>query len=201
MAEAGAAHGLVVLAAGASTRLGQSKQLLTLGGETLVYRTARIALATAPRDAVIVVGSEAESVYAKVSYLPLRRVDCNDWQEGMSASLRAGLDALSPECLGALVVLCDQPWLDVDHLLALCAVWRPQPQRAAASFYRDHLGVPALLPRQWFAQLPGHGDRGARDLLDAQRADVSAVVNEALALDIDLPADLATLERITPTRE
>lgn len=194
MTEAGMAHGLVVLAAGASSRLGQPKQLLTLGGEALVYRTARVALATSPRDAVIVLGSDAESVHAKVSYLPLRRVDCCDWQSGMSASLRAGLAALSADCAGALVVLCDQPWLDVEHLQALCAAWRQRPQLAAASFYHGHLGVPALLPRQWFAQLPTSGDRGARDLLDAHRANVAVVANEALALDIDQPADLVALD-------
>ena len=194
MTESDAAHGLVILAAGASSRLGQSKQLLTLGGEALVYRTARVALATSPRDAVIVLGSEAESVHAKVSHLPLRRVDCSDWQAGMSASLRAGLDALLPNCGGALVVLCDQPWLDVEHLQALCAAWRAEPQRAAASFYQGHLGVPALLPRAWFTQLPTSGDRGARDLLDAHRTDVAVVANEALALDIDQPADLAALD-------
>ena len=201
MTEPAAAHGLVVLAAGASTRLGQSKQLLTLGGEALVYRSARVGLATAPRDAVIVLGSEAASVHAKISYLRLRRVDCENWQEGMSASLRAGLDALSPECAGALVVLCDQPWLDVEHLQAICAAWRAQQHHASASFYAGHLGVPALLPRSWWAQLPSRGDRGARALLDAHRVDVSIIANEALALDIDQPTDLATLERVVPARE
>jgi len=199
MTEAGAAHGLVVLAAGASSRLGQSKQLLTLGGEALVYRAARVALATSPRDAVIVLGSDAEAVHAKVSYLPLRRVDCGNWQAGMSASLRAGLEALSPDCAGALIVLCDQPWLDVEHLQALCAAWRQRPQQASGSFYQGHLGVPALLPRPWFAQLPTSGDRGARDLLDAHRADVAIVANEALALDIDRPADIAALDGVGPT--
>ncbi|MEP6938356.1 MAG: nucleotidyltransferase family protein [Rudaea sp.] len=201
MPEAAFAHGLVVLAAGASTRLGRSKQLLTLDGEVLVHRTARVALATAPRDAVIVLGNGAASVHAEVRQLPLRRVDCREWRDGMNASLRAGLAALSAECAGALVVLCDQPWLDVQHLQALCATWRLAPHGAAASFYQGRLGAPALLPRGWFAQLASVGDRGARDLLEARRGEVGRVANEALAIDIDEPADLAALERNGPARE
>ncbi|MBW8367238.1 MAG: nucleotidyltransferase family protein, partial [Arenimonas sp.] len=157
-------HGVLLLAAGGSKRLGQAKQLLEFGGESLVHRAARLALQTAPADAVLVLGAHADAVLAGVATLALRPVRCADWQHGMGASLRDGLAALSPACDGALVLLCDQPDLDADHLLALVDAWRRDPSRAAASAYAGVLGVPALLPRDWFKELAGlDADGGARD--------------------------------------
>ena len=192
MADAAPAHGVVVLAAGASRRLGQAKQLLRIDGETLVHRAARLALSTQPAAAVLVVGADADSVGAAASDLPLRRVDCIDWQRGMGASLHAGLAALPAECAGALVVLCDQPALDTDHLAALVAAWRADPDAASASSYAGRAGVPALLPRCWFDDLRRDADdHGARALLARRRDAVTLIVNEALALDIDTPAQFA----------
>jgi CTP:molybdopterin cytidylyltransferase MocA len=185
------AHGIVVLAAGASQRLGQSKQLLCIDGETLVHRAVRLALATAPAAAVLVVGAVGDAVAAAVADLPIRRVDCADWARGMGASLRVGLAALPESCAGALVVLCDQPALGGAHLAALVAAWRANPRGAAASAYAGRLGVPALLPRAWFAELQREpGDHGARDLLARRHDETTAVANAALAHDIDTPGDL-----------
>lgn len=186
------AHGVVVLAAGGSSRLGRNKLLLHHEGEALVRRAARLALQTAPLDAVVVLGAEADAVFAQIRDLPIRRVDCAGWCDGMSASLRAGTAALSAECAGALVVLCDQPALEAAHLCALRDAWRASGH-AAASLYAHRLGVPALLPRSWFAQIPARGDRGARDLFVARRAEVQSVSNEALAADIDRPEDIDAL--------
>ena len=190
----GAAHAAVLLDAGASHRLGEPKQLLRLDGETLVHRAARMALATAPREAVIVLGHDAAATGAAVADLPLRAVRCADHARGMGASLATGLAALSADCAGALVLLCDQPALTAAHLQALVAAWRTRPAGAAASAYADVLGVPALLPRAWFAQIDAEGDRGARQLLRERRAEVLAVACAALAADIDTPAQRAAWE-------
>ena len=189
MIEAPPAHGAIVLAAGASIRFGRTKQLLQLDGETLVRRAARLALATGPVDAVVVVGSAADAVFASIGDLAVRRVDCADWQQGMGASLRAGIRALAPQCAGALVVLCDQPALEAAHLEKLREAWCANPSRGVASAYADGLGVPALLPRAWFAELARGGDRGARDVIARHRDDVTAIANEGLASDVDHERD------------
>jgi len=187
------AHGVVVLAAGASTRLGCAKQFVLHRGETLVRRAARLALATQPHDAVVVVGFDADSVFREVDALALRRIDCLDWRLGLGASLRAGVDALSAHCNSVLVVLCDQPALDAAHLLALCAAWYGAPDRGVASHYANRLGVPALLPRAWFAAVDAASDRGMRDLLAQHAGQIDAVSNVDLAVDIDRPDDLRHL--------
>jgi len=188
-------HGVVILAAGASGRLGRPKQLLAHRGETLVRRAARFALETEPHTTIIVLGADADAVFASVADLALRRVECSDWRQGMGASLRAGLAALPARVSGALIVLCDQPALDSAHLHALRAAWRENPYRAAASAYAGRLGAPALLPRLWFADVSStNGDHGARALLAKRSDQVVAVSNEALREDVDDDEDLHLIE-------
>lgn len=182
-------HALLVLAAGASRRLGEPKQLLRFDGESLVRRTVRAGLETAPAQAIVVLGAASDAVSAEVAGLPVTRVPCAGWDTGLGASLAAGLRALDDHIEGALVLLCDQPALTADHLHALVAAWRADATRAAASAYAGVLGVPALLPRAWFAGLAtGHDDRGARDLLRKRASEVAAVPAPALAADLDTPA-------------
>jgi CTP:molybdopterin cytidylyltransferase MocA len=183
-------HGVVVLAAGGSRRLGRPKQLIEIDGETLLHRATRAALATRPADLVVVLGHQAALLAETVSDLAVRCIDATSWQHGMGHSLRCGADALDPDCAGVLVVLCDQPALDAAHLRQLVACWREAPQEAAASGYAQIVGVPALLPRDWLRGVEFDGDRGARGLLRARAAETRVVMNEALARDIDLPGDL-----------
>ncbi|HEU0152317.1 MAG TPA: nucleotidyltransferase family protein [Arenimonas sp.] len=181
-------HALLLLAAGGSRRLGEPKQLLRLAGESLVRRAARLGLATAPAEAVVVCGAHADAVWRELADLPVRRIDCDTWAAGLGDSLATGLRALSGDIDGALVLLCDQPALDAAHLQALRDAWQGDPARAAASAYAGVLGVPALLPRAWFARLAAGGhDQGARDLLRARAADVQAIDAPALAQDLDTP--------------
>lgn len=191
MTSSSARHAAIILAAGASRRLGMSKQLLLVDGEPLVRRAARAALATEPMQTLVVVGKEAESVFAAVNDLAVERIDCIEWAEGMSASLRSGVAALSDDCDGVMVVLCDQPALTSTHLQTLVATWRSTPQLAVASAYANTLGVPAILPRSWFADIEKlQGDHGARDLLRKRVESVIAVAAPNLERDIDVRQDL-----------
>lgn len=184
-------HGAVVLAAGASTRLGRAKQLLDIDGEPALRRVARSVLATGPHDAVVVLGHDADRVERALEGLQIRTLRIIDAETGMSASLRAGIRALDPDCTGALIVLTDQPALSADHLGALRDAWCASPASAAASAYGGVLGVPALLPRSWFDDVESlRGDIGARALLRARAGEVIAMAAPALVHDIDTPDDL-----------
>lgn len=184
-------HGAVVLAAGASTRLGRPKQLIDVDGEPLLRRVTRWVIATQPRDAIVVLGHDADLIGAALDGLDVRKLRIADSASGMSASLRAGVEALDARCAGALIVLTDQAALSGAHLGALCAAWRAAPARAVASVYADVFGVPALLPRAWFEDIATlHGDVGARALLRARHSDVIGVPAPELAWDLDTADDL-----------
>jgi CTP:molybdopterin cytidylyltransferase MocA len=185
----GLRHAAIVLAAGASRRLGVPKQLLQVEGTSLVRRAVLAAAATAPSALIVVTGALAD-VAAEIGDLGVRVVSCTAWNEGLAASLRAGIGALTDEA-AALIVLCDQPALGGAHLQALVARWRRDPNAAVASAYAGVHGVPAIFPRSWFADLLAlRGDVGARELLRRRAARVDTVAAEALAFDLDTPSDL-----------
>jgi len=182
-------HGAIVLAAGASKRLGRPKQLVEIGGEPLLLRVVRAVLATAPHECIVVL-DESAPFDAPLDELDVRIVRISDAATGMAASLRAGVAALDRECEAALIVVTDQPALDAHHLHALCTAWRAAPAFAIASAYAGVIGVPALLPRSWFDGIATlSGDVGARELLRS-RPDVIAIAAPDLARDIDTPDDV-----------
>ncbi len=187
----------IVLAAGSSSRLGQAKQLLEYGGEPLLRRAVRLALSAGAAPVLVVVGeSEHEAV---IHDLPGNVVLNPEHAEGMGSSLRVGMAALTrlaPEAERVLLMVCDQPLLETNHLLALLEA--EAPHGVAAAEYGGRLGVPAVFARKHFPALAAvAGDRGARALLRGMA--VTAVVMPEAAVDIDTPDDLEALRTpVTP---
>ena len=185
-------HAVVVLAAGGSTRLGQPKQLLTRDGETLVHRAVRLALETSPAQVLVVVGANREAIAAGVADLQCEVVSNNGWQSGMAGSLHAAGENLGTAVQRVLVLVCDQPALERQHLDALLEGARATETGCAATMHGDALGVPALVPRDWFAAMQATGDRGFRARLGHQRAaGIFELYAPELGMDIDSPEDLA----------
>jgi len=183
-------HAVIILAAGASRRLGVAKQLVTMNGESLINRTIRMALDTHAAQTLVVLGHRADEIFASISHESVVRVDCNDWHTGMGASLRAGIQRVDVRCTGALILLCDQPALNAPHLLSVISAWHKQPDRAVASAYANTVGVPALLPRSSFENiLAVRGDQGAREWL-RHNPNLTRIDAPELVQDVDLPRDL-----------
>jgi CTP:molybdopterin cytidylyltransferase MocA len=176
----------IVLAAGGSTRLGEPKQLAMLGGATLLERAVRTAREAGCAPIVVVLGAAQVEIMVQVRIGDAVLVINDKWQEGMSSSIRAGMQALAVAASapqGAVVMTCDQPAVTAQHLRALTS-----GQELRASRYAGRNGVPAYFPQKYFRQLLKlDGDAGARNLL--ARAD-----SEELAygeLDVDTADDLA----------
>ena len=193
-------HGAIVLAAGASARLGRAKQLVDIDGEPMLRRAARCVLATEPHECIVVLGHDADRIETALAGLRVRTLRIIDADTGMAASLAAGVDALDERCEGALVVLTDQVALSPQHLQSLVDAWRDAPARAAACAYAGVLGVPALLPRAWFADVGAlRGNVGARTLLRGRADEVVAIDAPELARDIDTPEDMRDTEALRRT--
>lgn len=172
--------GAVILAAGASKRLGEPKQLLMLGGETLLERAVRVARAAECSPVVVVLGAFAEVIQTGCQLDDAVVVLNKDWAEGMGSSVRAGLRALRD--LDACVVLtCDMPAVTAAHLQALMT-----SGEVTASSYAGKKGVPVYFPASAFQSLMElRGDAGAKDLLRS----ASFVELGGGELDIDTGTD------------
>jgi molybdenum cofactor cytidylyltransferase len=179
----------VILAAGASRRLGFPKQTLELGGETLIRRAVRIAI-EAQLSPVIVVLRQIEYFAIELQQTGCLLVVNDDADEGMASSIRHGVFlAKTLKAPGVVIMSCDQVALRPGHLVALIA----NPKETTGSRYADKVGIPAYFPAIAFpALLKLKGDVGARAIL----SEAAAIENEDLALDIDTEADvLAARER------
>ncbi len=185
-------HAALLLAAGASRRLGVSKQLLSIDGVPLIRRAAEVALATRPRLLRVALGAEVDGCRAALTGLPIEVHVAADWVDGMGASLASAVRALPDEFDGLLVFGVDQPALDAAHLNALVERWRADPTQVVASGYAGVAGTPALFPASWRSRLATlSGDEGARQLLRDGVNPPRIVHAPQLAHDIDDAQDFA----------
>jgi molybdenum cofactor cytidylyltransferase len=185
----------IILAAGASSRLGQPKQLIQSNGESLVRRMAQQALALRAGPVVVVLGANQDRIMKELTGLAITTVVNPTWAEGMASSLRTGLRALDTESTEAfLIVLTDQPYVTADLLQRLIDTRQSTGRGIIASRYAEPdgiLGVPALFDnhyRREFLNLTG--DTGARKLIQQYASDSTGVLFPLAGIDLDTPADL-----------
>lgn len=189
----------IVLAAGASRRLGQPKQLLKLGAETLLERALRLSIEAGATPVFALLGAQQQRILQSIPMRDAIPVINERWEDGISTSIQSGLDALdkaAPSAAGALILTCDQPRLTVDHLGALMKAFAAHGEPViVASAYAGVLGVPAAFPRIVFAHLRAlTGDKGARALLVKPPCRLIEVPFSGGEVDIDEPADVSQLE-------
>lgn len=185
-------HAVVLMAAGASQRLGQPKQLLRRGGETLLHRMARLAASTAPTTLVIALPAQAHDMAALLDDISGREIVHPEPGRGMRASLLAAAARVAA-CPRVLVLGCDQPALESTHLHALLDRAGSSDSGCAASGLSGTVGVPAVVPGSWFEALDAAGNAGFRARLRAlPRNQLPLIHAPGLALDIDTPDDLRT---------
>lgn len=186
-------RGVAVLAAGASRRLGQPKQLLVVDREPLIRYVAKVAAAGGGADVAVVLGAEAERVKGALQGVSCECLDNVAWPQGIASSIQTAVRWAEVRELDALMLLvCDQARLTAQHVSQLWAAWQRAPLLPVASEYAQTLGVPAIFPASYYpALLSLQGDRGAAKLLAGDA--VTRVPWPDGAFDLDTPADLARL--------
>lgn len=166
----------VILAAGASSRMGQPKQLLPLGDDPLLRHVIRAALASNLAEVVVVLGYQAEAIIAAVGPLGHKIVVNPHYAEGQSTSLRSGLAAIDSASEGVLFLLGDQPEVSVAVINGLIDAFVGRASPIVAPQYRDTRGHPVLFARELFAELTAvSGDVGAREVMAKHRDSLRTV--------------------------
>lgn len=194
----------MLLAAGRSSRMGEHKLLLPLGGRPVVARSAAAFDGSECEPLLVVLGREGERVYAALPPMRFAPVVNPAFASGMASSIRAGVAALlaatasepmtGPDSVaGVVIALGDQPLLPAASMRHLLDVCRHDPGSIVAATFGGRRGHPVYFPRALFSELLSvTGDEGGRSVLASHRDLVRQVElgPEELVLDVDEPADL-----------
>lgn len=185
--------GAIILAAGSSSRLGQSKQLLKIGNETLIARIVRIVKMSKVDVPVVVLGSEFERHFSALSGSNIKTTYNSEWQEGIGSSIKAGLAFLlngHPQVTSVIILTCDQVALSSEHLNAIIQRHKTTGASVVASSYHSTVGVPALFSKIHFPALQElHGSQGAKSLIQKYSSEVQSIAFEGGSVDIDTLED------------
>lgn len=189
--------GAILLAAGGSSRLGRSKQLLEIDGEPLVRRQARLMMEQDYGHVVVITGAEQQAVRDALDGLPsVRLVHNSDWKRGMGLSLAYGIRSMPERARGALLLLCDQWKISAADLAALSAAWLRKPGSVATAQWQGDegkqvTGPPVVFPRELFPfLLKLQGDRGAHSIVKRFKGGVERIEIPNASFDIDEVSDL-----------
>lgn len=189
--------GIIILAAGASSRMGQPKQLLPYQQQTLLQRAIQAAVAVPNAFVIVVVGANQTLITPNVNNSSVILEYNPDWQQGMASSIKAGIKRLieeHPTVQNALLMLCDQPFVDTTLLQRLIDEKLKSNNRIVASAYQNTTGAPVLFDRSYFNELLAlQGQEGAKKLLIEYRNEVTSIPFDKGAIDIDTTADYERL--------
>ena len=190
--------GIIILAAGASTRLGRAKQTVPYKDSTLLKHTIKAALDAVLGPVIVVTGANEEEITADIEQEPVTVVFNRHHQEGIASSIKAGIEAVQQQhgdCENIILMVCDQPHVNKDILQRLVAVSDGNNKPIAASIYKDTIGVPALFHTSFFPDLLSlEGDEGGKKILLKYRSSVATVSFPSGEIDIDTPGDLDALQ-------
>ncbi|MBW6485544.1 MAG: molybdenum cofactor cytidylyltransferase [Syntrophobacterales bacterium] len=189
----------VVLAAGAGSRMNRAKQLLPFRGKTILECVVDAALASSLSEVAVILGHKAQSILPLLQGRDLKTVINYGYKDGQSTSLKAGLQALTPDIEAVLFLLGDQPLISPELIDAVLAAYHRSQAPIVIPVFAGVRGNPVLFARQTFPKIAAlTGDCGARAIF-AEYADQileTPVGDRAIHLDIDTEEDYRNLLRL-----
>lgn len=189
--------GIVILAAGNSSRLGQPKQLLAYKNTSLLNNTILQASLVQNTAIIVVTGANHELVEKEITTSKTTIIFNPNWQSGMSTSISKGLTELLrlyPEIEKCIFAVCDQPFVTTAIFENLISEHNKNNNGIVASAYSDTLGTPVLFHKKYFNELQElKGQEGAKKIINKFRDDTVSISFEKGNIDIDTEEDYLKL--------
>ncbi|PKQ46281.1 nucleotidyltransferase family protein [Confluentibacter flavum] len=189
---------IVILAAGASKRMGKPKQLLKWGEGTLISHAVKTASKVNPKDLIVVFGAHFELIKNEIETSKVTILNNQSWEKGLGTSIAFAIDFLQnskSNIDGVLITLCDQPLITTDFLKSLVSKFQPNKKQIIATSYGNGKhGVPALFDKIYFEDLLIlSDDQGAKNILIKYKAQVVSVLPPEKNIDLDTTEDYTNL--------
>jgi molybdenum cofactor cytidylyltransferase len=192
--------GIIILAAGNSSRLGRPKQLLRYQGKTLLSHVIDESLAASLHPVVVVTGAYRAEIQDSLQGQAVDLVYNKNWETGMASGIVAGLGkilSLQPNLQSVIVAVCDQPYISKELFRALVETHTVSGKGLIACTYSETTGTPVLFDHRYFKELSAlTGDAGARHLLKRYPDDVTTIAFPKGGIDIDTEEDFQRLPGI-----
>ena len=183
---------IIILAAGESSRMGQSKQLLKVDEETLLHRAVKTALDAKVDTVLVVLGSDHEKHRLALQDQSVEYVINPHWQKGIGSSIKTGLDRLlqlKPLMEGAIIMVCDQPLLTTSHLTQLISIFQKEKKDVVTSTYDGVEGTPTLFSRTLFDNIHTLADNeGAKKIISQSKSKFFVEFKDG-SIDLDTPEE------------
>ena len=189
--------GIVILAAGKSSRFGRIKQLVHFNGKTLLQHVIEEAKKAGASPILVITGSNASEVSASIADKTISSVFNKDWSEGMASGIVTGvtkINELDKSIEKIIIAVCDQPFVTAAIFEQLDQLQKERGKHIVASAYSNTIGTPVLFTRKYFDQLLAlKGDTGAKKILETYRNDVATIDFPQGNIDIDTQKDYEKL--------
>ncbi|MBT1450037.1 nucleotidyltransferase family protein [Glaciecola sp. XM2] len=191
MTQSSSKTAILILAAGASSRMSVPKQTLRWGSHTLLQHSLDQALAANADETFVVLGAHFEAIKPLVECTEAQVLFNPNWQQGMGASIAFGIERIQTQgYTQALIMLCDQPSIDTRYLNRMIDAHAELQSTVATQYDDDHVGVPAMFDQLMFATLMQlNEDKGAKKLLNSPNVEVKTLKPSTPLFDIDTPND------------
>jgi molybdenum cofactor cytidylyltransferase len=190
---------VLLLAAGASSRMGQPKMFLTWQGKTFLEHTVSAA-ASISTPVFVVTGEHTHAIATALQHHEVQLIPNEQWQEGMGTSVAAGVAGIVqagfiPDTL--IIAVCDQPFITAELLQQMIAEKERSGKGIVGCSYDNTIGTPVIFDKKYFAALQQlNGQQGAKRLLQQSPGDVATVPFPLGSIDIDTPEDYERLKKL-----
>ncbi len=186
---------ILIPAAGASKRLGQSKQLVRYKSVSLIQNAVNIASSIGPGQVIVITGHQASVVKNAVDETPVRWVHNANWSAGMGSSIAAGAAVINQPSAAVMILLCDQWRLEASDLRLMAETWHSNPDRIICAQANKQNMPPVIFPTDFLGQLQTlEGENGARDILQSNPELLFPVPLKNALFDLDTAAGLSQLK-------